>query len=186
MKSDNLLAVPYHSQFIEIQDPFWNIRSCSGTCAAMVLEFLLEKKIDILEYMRTAEKEGGYHPINGMYHDYIISSFEKEGLKSWRYKNLETKDTLDSMEKIFESLRSGYPVIVSVNKVILEQTRFHLVLLVGYVEDELGNITHLYYHEPEATLVSKEGDPAVGGANRKVDVETFKKFWRGKAIFVSK
>ena len=180
------LNVPYHSQFLEVEDFHWNIRSCSGACTAMVLEYLTGKKIDILEFMKEAEGNGGYDKINGMNHDYIINFFEKEGLKSWRYKNLDTKDTLAEIDILVEELEKGNPVIVSINKYILEQKKFHLILLIGLEKDEIGNITHFYYHEPEATIVSVEDDLAVGGANRCVDVETFKKCWRGKAIFVSK
>ena len=71
------LSVPYHSQFLEVEDFNWNIRSCSGACVAMTLGFLTEKKIDILDYMKEAEKAGGYDKINGANHDYIISYFEK-------------------------------------------------------------------------------------------------------------
>ncbi len=180
------LEVPYHSQFLEVEDSYWNIRSCSGACFAMVVEYFLKKKIDILEFMKTAEKEGGYSVLNGMGHDYLISSLEKEGLKSWRYKNPETKDRLDSIETLVEQLKNNNPVIVSINKFILEQTKFHSILLVGFEENELGEITHFYYHEPEATVVSVEDDKAVGGAFRCCDVITFKNSWRGRSIFVSK
>ena len=180
------LNVPYHSQFLEVEDYHWNIRSCSGACTAMVLEFLIGKKIDILEFMKQAEADGGYNKINGMNHDYIINFFESEGLKSWRYKNPETKDILDTIDPVVEQLEKGNPVIVSINKIILEQKKFHLILLIGLEKNNNGEVTHFYYHEPEATIVNVEDDQAVGGADRKVDVETFKKCWRGKAIFISK
>lgn len=180
------LDILYHSQYLEVQDSVWNIRSCSGTCVAMALEFLTGKKIDILEYMQTAEREGGYHKIDGASHDYIISYFEKEGLKSWRYKNPETKDINMDIAPLVESLENGNPVIVSINKIILDQKKFHLILLIGLEKNEKGEVTHFYYHEPEATVVSVENNPSVGGANRCCDIETFKSGYRGRAIFVSK
>lgn len=180
------LNVPYHSQFLEVNDAHWNIRSCSGACTAMVLEYLTKRKIDILEFMKEAERLGGYNAINGMGHDYIIGFLEKEGLKSWRYKNLLKRDTLDDISLLTEELEKGNPVIVSINKYILEQKKFHLILLIGLEKDENGDVTHFYYHEPEATVVSVDDDKNVGGANRCVNIETFNKCWRGKAIFVSK
>lgn len=180
------LSVPYYSQYLEVKDSDWNIRSCSGSCVAMAVEFLSGKKVDILEYMQTAEKEGGYDKINGASHDYIISFFEKAGLKSWRYKNTETKDILMDTKPLIESLENGNPVIVSVNKIILEQKKFHLILLVGFEKNEEGEITHFYYHEPEATVASVENNSTVGGSFRKCDIYVFRNFYRGRAIFVSK
>ena len=185
-KSSVKLNVPYHSQFLEVEDYYWNIRSCSGACVAMSLEYLIGKKINILEYMKEAERAGGYSKLNGANHDYIISFFERNGLKSWRYKNPENKDTLSDINLLVEELEKGNSVIVSVNKFILEQKKFHLILLIGFEKDEIGNVTHFYYHEPEATIISIDDDKAVGGANREVDIENFKLAWRGKAIFVSR
>lgn len=180
------LNVPYHSQFLEVKDYEWNIRSCTGACVAMTLEYLVGKKLDILLFMKTAEQEGGYSRLNGMSHDYLISFFTKEGLNSWRYQNDATKDILDTVDPIVESLRKGNPVIVSINKFILEQKKFHTLLIIGFEEDDARNATHFYYHEPEATIVYVPGDPAVGGEGRCCDIETFKKSWRGRAVFVEK
>lgn len=180
------LDVPYYSQYLEVKDYQWNISSCMGTCVAMTLEYLTGKKIDILEFMKKAGEEGGYTRLNGTSHDYVISFFEKEGLKSWRYKNSETKDKLDTIEPIVESLRNNNPVIVSITKFVLEQKKFHAVLVIGFKKNENGEVTHFYYHEPEATVASVPGDPAVGGANRCCDIETFTNSWRGRAVFISK
>ncbi len=180
------LNVPYHSQYLEVKDYQWNIGSCMGTCVAMALEYHKGKKIDILEFMKTAGVEGGYTRLNGTSHDYVISFFEKEGLKSWRYKNVETKDKLDTIVPLVDSLKQGNPVIVSITKFVLEQKKFHTVLLIGYKENEQGGITHFYYHEPEATIASVPGDPAVGGEGRCCEIETFNKSWRGRAVFVGK
>ncbi len=180
------LDIPYHSQYLEVKDSEWNIRSCSGSCVAMAMEFLTGKKIDILEYMKEAKREGGYDKINGASHDYIISYFEKSGLKSWRYKNPDTKDVNNDIAPLVESLENGNPVIVSINKIILEQKKFHLILLVGLEKNEAGEVTYFYYHEPEATVANVENNVAVGGVFRKCDMETFKQGYRGRAIFVSK
>lgn len=181
-----ILPVPYHSQFLEVHDYEWNIRSCSGTCVAMTLEYFTGEKLDILSYMKEAEGQGGYSRLNGASHDYIISFFEKKGLKSWRYKNEATKDTLTDTNLLVEELEKGNPVIVSVEKRTLEQKKFHMILLIGFEKDTNGQVTYLYYHEPEATTVSVEGDTRVGGKDRKVPLATFMDAWRGRAIFVSK
>ena len=41
----------HYSQYLEVKDYHWNIRSCSGSCVAMTLEYLTGRKIDILEFM---------------------------------------------------------------------------------------------------------------------------------------
>lgn len=180
------LDVPYYSQYLAVKDYQWNISSCMGTCVAMVLEYHTGKKIDILTFMKKAGEEGGYTRLNGTNHDYVISFFENEGLKSWRYKNPETKDKLETVDQIIESLRNGNPVIVSITKFVLEQKKFHTVLAIGFKENENKEVTHIYYHEPEATIASVPGDPAVGGEGRCCDIDIFKKSWRGRAVFVSK
>lgn len=180
------LEVPYYSQFVDVKDHNWNIRSCSGACVAMALEYLTGKKIDILEFMKEASRAGGYDIVNGMSHDYLIYFFEKEGLKSWRYKNEETKDRLQSIEPLIENLRNKNPVIVSVSKFVLEQKKFHLITLVGFEENKNGEVTDFYYHEPEASVSDMQNDDMVGGSFRKCDVETFKQYWRGRAVFIEK
>lgn len=180
------LNVPYYSQFLEVKDYEWNIRSCTGACVAMTLEYLTGKKIDILDFMKEAERMGGYSRLNGMNHDYVISFFEHEGLRSWRHKDQATKDVLGTIDSIIESLRNNDPVIVSITKFVLEQKKFHTVLVIGFEENEQGEVTHLYYHEPEATIARASDDSAVGGADRCCNIETFKKSWRGRAIFVQK
>lgn len=180
------LDVPYHSQYLKVKDYEWNIRSCMGACVAMTLEYLTGRNLDILAFMKKAEDEGGYSRLNGMNHDYVISFFKNNGLDSWRYENNETKDVLGTIDPIIESLRNSNPVIVSITKFVLEQKKFHTVLIIGFIENERGKVTHLYYHEPEATVARVSGDPMVGGVERCCDVETFKNSWRGRAIFSKK
>ena len=179
---DHKLSVPYHSQFLEVADSFWNIRSCGGSCIKMILDYQKIEAPSILEIMKEAEQSGGYDMKNGFIHDWAVSYFTKNNLHSYRKEvaNEEEKEAL--LAEMFISIRKENPVIVSVSKRVLEQTKFHLVLVVGYqyeTTDDMHHIKSVIYHDPESTDAER-------GAYRVCDVETFMSYWRGKAIFVSK
>lgn len=174
------LSVPYYSQFIDLQDSFWMLRGCGATCLKMILDFHGKEEIELLDLCKNALANGGYDLKNGWIHDYLVSKAKSFGLDSCR------KEDLQNLDEIIYSLDSGNPVIVSVEKRVLEQTRFHMVVMVGYEREEvsessttshLPSITSLYYHEPEST--DKER-----GQYRKCTKEAFMNYWRGKAIFI--
>lgn len=161
------LPVPYYSQFLDIEDTYWMIRACGATSLKMVLEFHGKSVPDIISLCTEALKEGGYDIANGWIHDYLIQKVKEYGLQAHRMEGLTTAQELK------QSLDSGNPVIVSVEKRVLEQKRFHIIVLVGY-QDGI-----FYYHEPESTDKEK-------GQYRVCTEAEFSEYWRGKAIFVSK
>jgi ABC-type bacteriocin/lantibiotic exporter with double-glycine peptidase domain len=161
------LTVPYYSQFADIQDPFWMLRACGAACLKMVAELHGKETADLVSLCNEAKDRGGYDMQNGWVHDYLVMKAQELGLQAERKEGLT--DTIDMVS----SLESGNPVIVSVEKRVLEQTRFHMVVLVGY---ENGKF---FYHEPESTDKEK-------GQYRMCDESTFMNYWRGKAIFISK
>ncbi len=165
------LEVPYYSQFIDIQDSFWMLRACGGVSLKMIAEFLGADVPDIVTLCEEAKERGGYDMQNGWVHDYLVMKAKELGLEAYR------KEGLTSTEEIVFHLDKGFPVIVSVEKRVLEQKRFHMLVLVGYERSEAGDIT-FSYHEPESTDEDK-------GKFRKCDEETFLSYWRGKALFIS-
>lgn len=166
------LFVPYYSQYVDIQDPFWMLRACGAAALKMVAEFHLHAQAggkevpSLLTLCSEAKERGGYDMVNGWVHDYIVLKAKELGLQALR------KEGLVDLDEVFAFLKSGNPVIVSVEKRVLEQRRFHIVVLTGYEDGKI------YYHEPEST--DKER-----GQNRICDIDTFMNYWRGKAIFVS-
>lgn len=164
------LEVPYYSQFIDIQDPFWMIRACGAVAMKSVAQFKGKAMPELISLCEEAKVKGGYHLENGWVHDYIVSRLQETGVDVYR------REGLTDTHEIQSSLEAGNPVIVSVEKRVLEQTRFHIIVLVGYEKNEEGNITDFYYHESESTDKTR-------GAYRKCTVETFMQYWRGKAIF---
>jgi ABC-type bacteriocin/lantibiotic exporter with double-glycine peptidase domain len=166
MKSANMkLVVPYYSQFADINDPFWIVRACGAACLKMVAEFYHKETPDLVTLGNEARERGGYDMANGWVHDYIVTKAQELGLSAQR------KEGLTMTEEITASLDAGNPVIVSVEKKVLEQKRFHMVVIVGY-EDGV-----FIYHEPESTDREK-------GQYRTCDIQTFTSYWRGKAIFI--
>lgn len=182
------LSVPYYSQFVDIQDSFWMLRACGGLCLKMVAEYHGKDVPYIVEFCNEAKERGGYDMQNGWVHDYLVMKAKEFGLKA------ERKEGLTTLEEIYKSLDSGNPVIVSVEKRVLEQTRFHMIVLTGFEQsaderrqnaDNANGIvselppTYLYYHETESTDKEK-------GMFRSCSQEVFLQYWRGKAIFITK
>lgn len=161
------LDVPYYSQFIDIQDPFWMLRACGACSLKMVAEFHGKTVPDILSLCNEAKERGGYDMQNGWIHDYLVMRARELGLQA------ERKEGVTELDEIIVSLESGNPVIVSVEKRVLEQKRFHMLVIVGF--DDNGFI----YHEPEST--DKER-----GQFRMCSYDSFMEYWRGKAIFITK
>jgi len=161
------LSVPYYSQFVDIEDPFWMLRACGAACLKMVGEFHGAVVPDLVTLCNEAKDKGGYDMTNGWVHDYLVTKAQELGLQVYR------KEGLTNVEDVIAFLEAGNPVIVSVEKRILEQKRFHIIVLVGY---EDGNFI---YHEPEATDKEK-------GQYRVCDTEIFMSYWRGKAIFIQR
>ena len=177
------LSVPYYSQFVDIDDPFWMLRACGACSLKMVIESHGIAMPTILSLCNEAKERGGYDMQNGWVHDYLVMKATELGMKAYR------KEGIKDMTEIIAFIKEGNPVIVSIEKRVLEQTRFHLITLVGYeVDESVSNVTtryplsavrSFYYHESESTDKEK-------GAYRICTVETFLKYFRGKAIFIRK
>jgi ABC-type bacteriocin/lantibiotic exporter with double-glycine peptidase domain len=161
------LSVPYYSQFVDVADPFWMLRACGACCLKMVAEYHGKDVPDIITLCNEAHERGGYDMINGWVHDYLVMKARELGLQAHR------KEGMENLDEMFSSLDSDNPVIVSIEKRVLEQKRFHMVVVVGY---EDGDIV---YHESESTDKEK-------GQYRKCSQEVFMEYFRGKAIFFTK
>jgi uncharacterized protein YvpB len=161
------LNVPYYSQYLNVTDPFWMLRSCGAICFKMVTEYYGKDASNIVSFCNEARDKGGYDINNGWVHDYLVIKLLEMGLKA------ERKEGLVGIDEIITSLDAGNPVIVSVEKRVLEQTRFHIIVVVGHEDN------NIFYHEPEST-------DKIRGAYRRCNTETFINYWRGKAIFISK
>ena len=143
------------------------LRACGAASMKMVAEFHGKEVPSAVDLCKEARDRGGYDMTNGWVHDYIVMKLNEFGLEASR------KEGMDSLDELITSLQAGNPVIVSVEKRVLEQTRFHMLVLVGF--DDNGFI----YHEPEST--DKER-----GQFRSCTFDVFMEYWRGKALFASR
>ncbi len=166
------------------------LRACGAVSLKMVAEYHGKEVPDIMSLCNEAKEQGGYDLQNGWVHDYLVTKATELGLQAYR------KEGLTDISEIIASLEAGNPVIVSVEKRVLEQKRFHMIVVVGYdlpqttqtgadlAETSFVNMPdktdgYFYYHEPEATDKEK-------GQYHVCDIQTFLEYWRGKAIFISK
>lgn len=161
------LSVPYYSQYLDITDPFWMLRACGAASLKMIAEYHGVLTPDMTSLCVEARDRGGYDMVNGWVHEYLLTKAKELGLQA------ERKEGLTSIDDIIAAISAGNPVIVSVEKRVLEQTRFHMIVVVGFTEGEF------LYHEPESTDRDR-------GAYRSCDTDTFMNYWRGKAIFITK
>ncbi len=164
------ISVPYFSQYLDVADLNIAPRACGFAVLKMLLHFYQKDSPDIAALFKKAVAEGGYNQ-NGLAHDYSVALLKSYGLKASRVEGLPQND----FSLISADLENGRPVIVSVEKKVLEQKRFHQVLLVG--QEERAGVWGFWYHEPES-LSKEEGV----GPYRFVSQETFSLFWRGMAI----
>jgi len=146
-------------------------KACAIVCVKMVLDFFKAGSPDIDTLIANGDKERGYSKW-GWLHDYEVGIFKRYGLSSHR----EEKMGEAGIGKLKGALSSGNPVIVSVINYLLERTRFHQVVLVGF-EEEKGIVSGFYYHDPATT-----GDEQ--GAYLFCPIDKFIAGWRGMAIFI--
>jgi hypothetical protein len=165
--TNKLLTVPFYSQYIDIADPHWIIRSCGITCVKMALDYFGAKTPALDDLIKEAVAMGAYGD-SGWYHDGLIAVAEKYGK--------EDMDNKDGVLELFNALENGSLVIVSVVQRLLGRKKYHQVLLVGYRESEHG-LQGFYYHDPASTDREQ-------GKGLYVNLDVFKVYWRNKAIFL--
>ncbi len=189
-----ILEVPYHSQFLEVHDNFWNIRSCGAACIKMVCDYQAVSSESIQEIMEYAKDNSGYDMQNGFVHDFAVHYFKKRDMFSHRvdmgFLTLDEEGKKkDNFNLIIQSINEGNPVMASIAKQTLEQRKYHLVVVVGYkyiladteFQDVDSNriISHIVYHEPESTDEER-------GQYRECEAKVFFDAFTGKAIFASR
>lgn len=170
----HILDVPYYSQHIDILDSNWQSRSCGIACLKMVIDFYTKDKRNIMELVKIGIDKGGYS-LSGWRHDTLVEMASELGLLAFRKEYID--DEITGLKDVLRFLENGFPVMVSAVKNFSEKDKFHMVLLTG-LESEGDEIKGFYYHDPDSP--NKEE-----GKHKFVPIETFKKYWRKMAIYVS-
>lgn len=171
------LDVPYYSQFLDTDDRYWMPRACGPMNLYAALKFLhkIPENFTPTDLLKKMNDEGGYYT-HGWRHDAFIKTAQELGLFTAHRE--EGMDFEKGILKIQENLDLGFPVIFSVVKKTLEQTKFHMLLAIGYeFADDQKTVKGLYYQDPESTDPEK-------GKNHFADIQHLEKDWRKMAIFL--
>lgn len=168
---DHIIDTPYigYSSVLGL-DYFQTATSC-GICAVGMI--LSSKKIptDIGTLIKEGHENGGYTP-RGWLHSYLVLLLQKNGLN---YTRLENCPVEQSLGQIKASILLNHPVIVSVNKLCLEQISFHMVLIVGIKINPDESVAGFFYHDPAAPTPKD-------GVLHFVTTDDFIRFWRKMMI----
>ncbi len=146
------------------------ITSCGMCSVAMILKYK-EKDISLTDLINTGHEEKGYGP-HGWVHEYFVQLLGKYSLPATRKENMP-RQSIGSV--ITQSILAQKPVIISGRKIFMEQTSFHMVLVVGIRLDEQDNCIGFFYHDPALTI-------ARDAAYRFVSIDNFHQYWRQMAI----
>ncbi|MBX4200232.1 C39 family peptidase [Candidatus Parcubacteria bacterium] len=188
-----ILPVPYVSQYSIGRDSDGLSRACGAACVKMVLDYRTGLDNDFHSILREGQTiRGAYISGIGWSHmgltallrNHNVGSYAEEFRaidvdtrnQEFRPSTFEPGHVERGMQKIAgKILEWKQPVIVSAIKNWKEKDKPHDVVVVG-VEKDGDRITGFFYHDPD-----DESEP---GANRFVDKETFRTYWRKFAIFI--
>lgn len=168
---DTKLEVPYSSQYLDVTDKEQALKACGMTCVFMVINFFGINNHSLDQMVSEGISNGGFSK-NGWIHDYFVKLFNRNGLKSNRMENMRDSD----VNLIAERVRESCPVIVSVERRMFNDRRFHMIVITGIRENEKGELEGFFYHDP---AYFERGE----AQHRYVDVKTFFLSWRRMAIF---
>lgn len=176
------LSVPYYSQWKDITDTDWQIRSCGLLCLYSAVRFYKNDfDLDPDQFLQKAIEEGAFGK-SGWIHDKLVHLSHEMGVpaKRMEFRGKTDQETESLTEQAFrefiKSLLEEKLVIISTIRNWQEKDKFHQVLLVGF-EGTLGAPAGWYVHDPDAKSEAE-------GAYQYIPHETLKNGFRGLAIFL--
>jgi hypothetical protein len=161
--------------------------ACGIVCVKMILEFFLKKDFDIHILLKEGYIVGGKNNAEWN-HEALVRVLRNHGINAYRQEfishdvldmnalagvlNIErTEDFIEfGIEKIKKSIDAGYPVMVSVKPGFGINESSHIILIVGYDEDN--------FYINDSQRHSSDTHPLI------FSIEKFKTFWKNFAIFV--
>lgn len=171
---DTKLAVPYVSQYLDVQDKEQALKACGMACVYMILKYFETTVPSLDEMVNKGIEEGGFSK-SGWVHDYFVNLFGSLGLTSSRREGMREHDVV-----LFrESLEKGNPVIISTERRLFDRRTFHMVVLTGFRKDTEGKLDGFFYHDP-ASLQPAEA------SHQYVSLPVLYLSWRKMAIFASR
>ncbi len=182
------LDTQFFSQYSDAIAVEWQSKVCAIACTKMILDFygkenesmkLVEEGLLISKKLVESGKPlSGYTPGFGWGHDVLVFLLAQHGVPAYR-QEFRVNNTFVQLgiEKIKKQIQTKKPTMISIAKDIKNpKTSGHLVLIVGYEEEE-GIIKGFYMNDPEKKNETE-------GKDIFVDIESFLLSWKKLAIFV--
>jgi len=193
-----ILPVPFISQYSIGRDTDGRSRACGAACVSMVLKYH-NKGVDFLSLVKEGQTmKGAYISGIGWTHwglaallrNHNVGAYAEEFrsvlVDSKNQEFLPSPFEAEHMERGIQKIAGKIldwkqPIIVSGAKNWREKDKWHLMIIVGVEAGSADlqgsrDIKGFYYHDPD--------DEEKDGANRFVDKETFRTYWRKFAIFI--
>ncbi len=171
---DTILGVPISSQYLEIDERIQLLTACGMTSVFMGLKFFGTEKISLPQLVNKGVEEGGFGK-SGWLHDYLVKVFKDYGYECYRKEGMRDRD----VEEIRVAIKAGNPVIVSAQRMMFDRRIFHMVIITGVRETQLGELEGFFYHDPAGIRMEDV-------TNLYVSVPIFLQYWRRMAIFPSR
>lgn len=158
-------AVPFYSQFRDIQYPPWQKVGCGITSLAMIIDYY-KPAVSVNTLLQQATSSGAYDTKAGWIYKGLLHVAKKYGLDGTSY-DLAQISTDDALSQFKQYVKDG-PVIASVHyQFDPKSTIPHLVVVNGIID----NI--IYYN-----------DPAAQRGEQQISVANFLKGWKKRFIVI--
>jgi uncharacterized protein YvpB len=164
-----ILEVPHWTQYYDIEDGFWQGRSCGIVSLAMILDYY-NIKFDLEKLIDRGVEIDNYDAKIGWKHQTIVDLAVEYGLSSNRVEDEE-------IENLIKSLDNNQPVIISIYKNWDENEGGHLAVLNGYLETD-EELDGFYVCDPVGASYKHK--------NQFIPLDKFMAGWKRRAIYVKK
>jgi ABC-type bacteriocin/lantibiotic exporter with double-glycine peptidase domain len=164
-----LIEVPHLTQYFDIEDSFWQGRSCGIVSLAMILDYY-GVKYNLEELIKHGVEIDQYDPAIGWKHQTIVDLAEEYGFFSERVED-------EKVENLISVLDLDEPTIISIHKNWDPKNEGHLVVLNGYLQSE-GVLDGFYVCDPIGASYKNK--------NQFIAIDKFLAGWKKRAIYVKK
>lgn len=159
-------TVPAFSQYLDITDQEWKVRSCGPVCVAMLLGYYGKPFPSLDKIVETGRELGAHSFEVGWYHSGLVRLGQHFGLegKAYDWKQESDEKALDLLE---EELSHG-PLIASIHKDFDQTQGGHLIVLTRQTKEGFE------YSEPASEKREY--------IHRTITKEKFKQGWKKRII----
>jgi uncharacterized protein YvpB len=180
-----ILDIPHTCMHNDSIPEEWHIRVCGLACVKMILDYR-NIEVSLLDLLNEGQCIGAYNSSIGWDHNGLVRLLRNHGVLAYPQEfrsvkvNLESGEMTDSTSnsnfllkgilKIKESIDMDNPVIVSVKEGFGDNKSPHIILVVGYDDD------NIYFNDPN----NSNGEIKKAHPMTK---ERFLKYWRQFVIF---